>query len=120
MVSQIADEFTFSDHALGLEFKEKDRLHEFLVKSREFFPDSERTDHTLLSGGDCIVSEWTFTATQDEPFLNGRFRKVKMSAHGISVVRVRDGRIVKWSEYYDQIMSRRYRLAAAFTDWCEL
>ena len=44
-----------SDHALGLEFKEKDRLHEFLVKSRELYSDSERTDHTLFSNGDCIL-----------------------------------------------------------------
>jgi hypothetical protein len=39
VVNQFADEFTFIDHALELEFKEKDRLSEFLVKMREFFPD---------------------------------------------------------------------------------
>ena len=120
VLRQFADEFTFIDHALGLEFKEKDRLHEFLVKIRELYSDSERIDHTLFSDGDCIISEWTFTATQDEPFLNGRFRKVKISARGVSVVQVRDGRIVKWSEYYDQLMSRRYRLVGSFTDWGEI
>ncbi|HKB41375.1 MAG TPA: hypothetical protein VKD72_33425, partial [Gemmataceae bacterium] len=37
---QFRDRFTFTDHALGLEFKDKERLTEFLAKAREFFPDS--------------------------------------------------------------------------------
>jgi hypothetical protein len=70
--------------------------NEFLAKVRELYSDSERTDHTLFSDGDCTISEWTFTATQDEPLLDGLFRKVNISARGVSVVQVRDGRIVKW------------------------
>jgi hypothetical protein len=42
VVKQFADEFIFIDHALGLEFREKDRLREFLAKVREFIPESER------------------------------------------------------------------------------
>jgi hypothetical protein len=120
VVKQFADEFTFIDHALGLEFREKDRLREFLVKIREFFPGSERSDQTILRSGDCIVSQWTLSAMQNEPFLNGHLRKVKMSAQGVSVLRVVDGRIVEWSEYYDQVNSRRYPLVGWLTDWCEL
>jgi hypothetical protein len=40
---QFSDQFTFTDHALGLEFKDKERLTEFLAKTREFFPDTQRT-----------------------------------------------------------------------------
>jgi steroid delta-isomerase-like uncharacterized protein len=120
VVKQFADDFTFIDHALGLEFKEKNRLREFLVKIREFFPESERTDHTVLRGGDRIVSQWTLTATQNEPFLNGHFRKLKISAQGVSVLRVMDGRIVEWSEYYGQVNSRLSLLASWFTAWCEV
>ena len=46
---QFSDRFTFTDHALGLEFKDKERLTEFLAKTREFFPDTQRTDHTICS-----------------------------------------------------------------------
>jgi steroid delta-isomerase-like uncharacterized protein len=120
VVKQFADEFTFIDHALGLEFKEKDRLREFLARIREFIPESERRDQTILGSEDRIVSQWTFTAVQNEPFLNGRFRKVKISAQGVSVLRIVNGRIVEWSEYYDQVNSRRYPLVGWFTDWCEL
>ena len=39
-VAQFADDFTFTDHALGLQLSEKDRLAEFLQKSRQLFPDT--------------------------------------------------------------------------------
>ena len=41
-VDRFDDQFTFNDHVLGLEFKDKGRLTEFLAKMREHFPDSER------------------------------------------------------------------------------
>src|SRR6266478_2595578 len=66
-VDQFNDQFTFTDHALGLEFKDKGRLTEFWVKIRERFPDSERRDNTSFSIGDDIISEWTLTATHIEP-----------------------------------------------------
>jgi hypothetical protein len=64
VVNQFNDQFTFTDHALGLEFKDKGRFTEFLVKIRERFPDSERRANTLFSGGERVVIEWTLTATQ--------------------------------------------------------
>jgi hypothetical protein len=70
---QFNDQFTFTDYALGLQFKDKGRLTEFLAKIREGFPDSERRDNTtLFSGGDRVISEWTLTATPTEPFLGGQ------------------------------------------------
>jgi steroid delta-isomerase-like uncharacterized protein len=120
VVDQFNDQFTFTDHALGLQFKEKGGLTEFLVKIGERFPDSERRDNTLFSGGDRVVSEWTLTATQTEPFLGGRLRKVSICVRGISVVQIENGKISQWSDHYDQLKSRRYGLAALFTKWIEL
>jgi ketosteroid isomerase-like protein len=119
-IDQFGDEFTFTDHALELKFSEKERLHEYFAKIRVMFPDSKRVDQTLSSNANTIVSEWTIKDTQSEPFAYGRFLKINIEAHGVSVVRVTDGRIVKWSEYYDQVGSRRYRLAGQFSDWCEV
>src|SRR5262244_1616275 len=73
---QFTDRFTFTDHALGLEFKDKERLTEFLAKAREFFPDNQRTDNTIWSSEDGVISEWTLTATLSEPFLGGLMRNV--------------------------------------------
>src|SRR5260221_2774046 len=88
VVDQFNGQFTFTDHALGLEFKDKGRLTEFLVKIRELFPDSERRDNTIFSGGDRVIREWTLTATQTEPFLCGHFPDVTSCVRGISVVQV--------------------------------
>jgi steroid delta-isomerase-like uncharacterized protein len=120
VVDQFTDQFTFTDHALGLEFKDKGRLTEFLAKIQERFPDSERRDNTIFSSGDRVITEWRLTATQAEPFLDGRLRKVPISVQGISVVQTKNGKISQWSEYYDQLKSRRYSVAARFTEWTEL
>ena len=119
-VDQFNDQFTFTDHALGLEFKDKGRFTEFLVKIRERFPDSERRDNTIFSGGDRVISEWTLTATQTEPFLGGQLREVPICVRGISVVQIKKGKISQWSDYYDELKSRRYRIAGFFTEWVEL
>jgi len=104
---------------LGLEFKDKGRLTEFLAKTRELFPDSERKVKTIFSSGDRVISEWTLTATQTDPFLGVRL-KVSICVQGISVVQIKNGKINQWSDYYDQLQSRRNGLAAWFTEWLEL
>jgi steroid delta-isomerase-like uncharacterized protein len=120
VVDQFDDQFTFTDHALGLEFKDKERLTEFLAKIRERFPDSERRDNTIFSSGNRVITEWTLTATKTEPFLGGCLRKVPICMQGISVVQVTNGKINQWSDYYDQLKSYRSGVAALFTEWIEL
>jgi steroid delta-isomerase-like uncharacterized protein len=118
--NQFNDQFTFTDHALGLEFKDKGRLTEFLAKTRELFPDSERKANTIFSSGDRVICEWTLTATHAVPFWNGRLRKEPVCVQGISVVQIKNGKISEWSDYYDELKSRRSRVAAFFTEWIEL
>jgi steroid delta-isomerase-like uncharacterized protein len=120
VIDQFNDQFTFTDHALELEFKDKERLTEFLTKIDELFPDSERKDNIIFCSGDHVISEWTLTATQTEPFLGGRSRKVPICIQGVSVVQIKNGKIGQWSDYYDQLKSRRSGLAARFTEWIEL
>ena len=120
VADQFNDQFTFTDHALGLEFKDKERLIEFLAKIRERFPDSERRVNTIFSSGNRVITEWTLTATKTEPFLDGRLRKVPICVQGISVVQVTNRKISQWSDYYDQLKSQRSGVAALFTEWIEL
>jgi steroid delta-isomerase-like uncharacterized protein len=117
---QFNDQFTFIDHALELEFRDKGRLTEFLAKIRELFPDSERKTSTIFSSGDRVISEWTLTATMTEPFLGGTLRKVPILVRGISVVQIKNGKINHWADYYDQLKSLRYSVATWFTEWIEL
>jgi hypothetical protein len=83
---QFSDRFTFTDHALGLEFKAKERLSEFLAKTLEFFPDAQRTDNTICSSENGVISEWMLRAALSEPILGGLMRKVPIRVRGISVV----------------------------------
>jgi steroid delta-isomerase-like uncharacterized protein len=120
VVDQFNEQFTFTDHALDLEFKDKGRLREFLAKIREHFPDSERKANTIFSSKHCVICEWTLTATHTEPFLGGRLRKAPICVPGVSVVRIEHGKISQWSDYYDQLQSRRDSVAARFTEWIEV
>jgi len=117
-LEQFADNFTFNDHALTLEFTDKARLTEFFEKSRELFPDSALQVVSLFADGDHAIAQWKLSATQTVPCGSLSYR-FPISLFGSTIVRVENGRIVRWSDYYDQSSSRRMSLAAFFTDWVE-
>ena len=58
-IARFAEEFTFKDRVIGLEFKDKGRLAEFFQKTREYFPDSSLQADSILVSFDHVVSEWT-------------------------------------------------------------
>jgi ketosteroid isomerase-like protein len=118
LVEQFADSFTFNDHALTLEFTDKARLTEFFEKSRELFPDTALEIVSLFEDGDRAVAQWKLSATQIVPYgaISYRF---PISLFGATIVRAENGKIVEWSDYYDQSSSRRMSLGAFFTDWIE-
>lgn len=55
VVEQFADHFTFNDHALALELKNKGRLAKFFEKSREVFPDSAFEIGFMFQTGDRAI-----------------------------------------------------------------
>ena len=114
-----AEEFQFKDHGIGLEFTEKERLAEFLHKTRELYPDSFLQTDTIFVSGDDVITEWTLQATWPEPFYGQLSREVRVSLRGASIVRTDKGMITDWSDYYDGLMSRRTALASYFTEWVE-
>ena len=115
-----AEKFEFKDRGIGLEFKNKERLAEFFQKTRELYPDSSLQTDTILVSGDHVITEWTLKTTITEPFYGGLSRKVPVSLHGASIVRIDDGKITDWSDYYDGLTSRRTALASYFTEWVGL
>jgi steroid delta-isomerase-like uncharacterized protein len=116
-INLFAEEFTYRDRGIGLEFTNKERLAEFFQKTREFVPDSCLQIDSMLMSVDHVVGEWTLHTTVTEPFYPGLMRKVPILLHGVSVVRTKNGKITRWSDYYDGLTSRRTALAAHFTDW---
>jgi steroid delta-isomerase-like uncharacterized protein len=116
-IAQYSDEFRFEDHGIGVQFKDKERLTEFFQKARELYPDSLlQADNTFVAE-DHVIMEWTLQFTLTEPFFGGLSRKVPVTVHGASVVRVDDDKITGWADYYDGLISRRTALAAHFEEW---
>jgi ketosteroid isomerase-like protein len=115
-----AEKFEFKDRGIGLEFKNRERLAEFFQKTRELYPDSSQRTDTILVSGKHVITEWTLKTTITEPFYGGLSRKVPVSLHGASIVRIDNGKIIDWSDYYDGSTSRRTALTSYFTEWVGL
>ena len=117
--SYFAESFHFNDHGIELVFTDSSRLADFFQKDRELYPESSlRTDRVLVSG-DYVSIQWMRHTVLTEPFFGGLTRKVPIALHGASIVRVEDGKIKEWSDYYDGLKSRRTALADYFTEWIE-
>ena len=119
-LAAFAEEFQFKDHGIGLEFKDKERLAEFFYKTRELYPDCLLQTDTIFVSGDRVITEWTLLFTLTEPFFGGLKRTVKVSVQGVSIVRIENGKIAEWADYYDGLTSRRTALGAHFEEWVEL
>jgi ketosteroid isomerase-like protein len=112
------DRFTFNDQALKLQFTDKERLSEFFHKGRELFPDTALELISTFECGNHIVAEWKITAREIMPLGSMQLR-LPISFQGVSIVRIENGKITSWSDYYDQNTSRRFRLGAFFEEWIE-
>src|SRR5260370_7207651 len=84
-IARFAGEFTFKDHGIGLEFKDKERLTEFFQKAQELYPDSLRRTDTIFVSGDHVITACTLQATLTEPF-SRLLPTVPISLHGTSIV----------------------------------
>jgi hypothetical protein len=50
-IAHFAEEFSFKDHGIGLQFKHKERLAEFFKKARELYPNSFLQTNTIFVSG---------------------------------------------------------------------
>jgi steroid delta-isomerase-like uncharacterized protein len=120
-VARFAEEFSFKDHGVDLEFKNKERLAEFFRKVRELYPDSLLQIDAIFVSGDRVITEWTLQANVTEPcYYAGVSPTFPVSVHGVSIVLIDNGKVADWSDYYDKPTARRAALASCFTEWVEL
>jgi limonene-1,2-epoxide hydrolase len=70
--------------------------------------------------GNHVITEWTLRFSLTEPFYGGLKRTLKVSVQGVSIVRIENGNIAEWADYYDGLTSRRTALGAHFEEWVEL
>jgi ketosteroid isomerase-like protein len=115
VLERFADDFTFNDHTLTLEFTDKLRLREFFEKSRELFPDTALEIVSIVEEGDHAIAQWKLSATQIIPYGSITYR-CPIFLFGATIVRVDNGKIVEWADYHDQSSSRRRSLPGFFTE----
>jgi steroid delta-isomerase-like uncharacterized protein len=120
-IACFAEEFSFKDHGVDLEFKNKERLAEFFRKARELYPDSVLQTDAIFVSGDRVITEWTLQANVTKPgYYAGVSLTFPVSVHGVSIVLIDNGKVADWSDYYDELTSRRTALASYFTEWIGL
>ena len=117
-IDQFADDFTFNDYALDLQFKDKERLTEFFQKACELFPDTVAEVVSTFECGDHAIAEWKLTGTQIEQF-GSRSYRFPIVLCWSTIVQTKNGRVAHWSDYYDQLTSLRGPLKAFFEEWIE-
>jgi SnoaL-like domain len=86
-VDQFDDRFTFTDHALDLEFTDKGRLIEFFQKTRELFPDTVVEVVSSFQCGDHAVAEWKLTGTTETVPYGSKRLRFPIWLRGTSIVR---------------------------------
>jgi ketosteroid isomerase-like protein len=115
VLEQFADRFTFKDHSLTLELKNKLRLTQFFEKFRELFRDGDFEIDSIFESKDHAIAEWRLSTTEVVP-LGSISHRVPISLRGSTIIGVKHGKIVQWSEYYDQ-SNLPISLAAFFSEW---
>ena len=99
VIACFAEEFSFKDHGVDLEFKNKERLAEFLRKARELYPDSLLHTDAIFVRGDRVIMEWTLQGNVTEPcHYAGVSLTVPISIHGVSIVLIDNGKVSDWSD----------------------
>jgi hypothetical protein len=82
-IAQFDDHFSFNDHALDLEFTQKERLSQFFDKLRELFADSHVEVESISECGDHVIAKWKLTASQNQDHGGYGRRRARISLEGV-------------------------------------
>jgi len=97
MLPLFADDILYEDVAFGEVSHGKDEVSKFAASEFEAVPDLElkllRSD---IHGGHGTI-EWSFSGTDKDIYKTGK----KFTVRGVSVIDVRDGKIVRNLDFYD-------------------
>ena len=68
---------------------------------RDAFPDLEFTFNETTAQGDLVALQWTFSGTHNGPFLGAAPTGKRVAIEGLSMSRIKDGKIVESWGYWD-------------------
>ncbi len=97
MLPLFADDIFYEDVAFGEVSHGQAEVRKFILSELEGVPDLElKLERADIHGGHGTI-EWTFRGTDKEVFKTGK----KFSVRGVSVIDMRDGKIVRNVDFYD-------------------
>jgi steroid delta-isomerase-like uncharacterized protein len=102
----VAYEIVAEDHIFhvpaGADYKSgRDGVRNRAAMFREAFPDLDFVYGETFAAGDLVASSWTFTGTHKGEFLGVASTGKRIAIEGLSMSRVRDGKIVESWGYWD-------------------
>jgi len=77
------------------------QIKKFMHEMIDVEPDFEWRLTTIVDGGSVVAAEWTWTATYTGDSPIGHLVRKHASARGVSVAVIENGRIKRFSDYYD-------------------
>jgi steroid delta-isomerase-like uncharacterized protein len=93
---------THEDIAEGFLGKNPQEVKGFMKVLLTLEPDYKWTLTNVIDHGSSVVAEWTWTATYTGPDPQGRnVKDLKVSGRGVSVVELENGKIKRFTDYYD-------------------
>ena len=97
-----ADEGIYEDVAMQAAMRGKAEIKKFMEETLAGFPDFDVKQVRFLSTENMIASEWIMSGTHTGDFPGFKATGKPFSVRGASVGVVRDGKIVRWTDYYDR------------------
>lgn len=104
ILSHLAEDVVYRDVALGERFDDPDAVRLFAEAMVESFSTDYRfTLGQMVSAGDAYAFEWTMSGTNDraDPERGMPATGERYEIPGVSIGRLRDGRIVENRDYWD-------------------
>jgi steroid delta-isomerase-like uncharacterized protein len=90
------------DIAEGFMGKNPQEVKGFMTGLLSIEPDYKWTLTNVIDHGSTVVGEWTWTATYTGPDPRGHnVKDLKVSGRGVSVVELENGKIKRFTDYYD-------------------
>jgi steroid delta-isomerase-like uncharacterized protein len=104
LLALFADDAMYEEVAGGLVFRGKEEIGGYIQTNLTGFPDVTVTLHTGFSVGDWAAAEWVYAGTFTGPFPGlPEPTGNTFALRGATIYELRDGKIVRNSDYYDLV-----------------
>ncbi len=97
----LAEDAVHEDIALGFRGQGAAQVKEFMRGIIQSEPDFDWRLTTMVDAGSTVAAEWTWTGTYTGDSPTGPVVRKKISGRGASIVLIENGRIKRFTDYYD-------------------